>query len=360
MSVFLELKKYIDLLPIIDTHCHKMPSHKGFPEGIKDLVEHSYLGWCHCEWDGTREGAKQFVESLGHNSYFYWIEKSLQKLLKTEKRLTEETFLWFDEQIRMFTKGITSDDEFLKNECHYEKIILDGYWDPGTNLGNMKQMVEQINAQRPDVVVIAGDIFDNEYEALDDPEKLQEILSSIDSTYGVYACYGNHDIDEKILAGFTFEQKGKKQSDIRMDKFLKKCNIKLLRDEAVLIEDAFYLYGRPDYERPGRGIEKRKTPEEITEELDKSKPILVLDHEPRELQELAEAGVDLDLCGHTHDGQMFPGNLITSLSWENSCGYLKKGEMHNIVTSGVGVFGPNMRVGTKSEICGVEVRFLPE
>lgn len=49
MSVFLELKKYIDLLPIIDTHCHKMPSHKGFPEGIKDLVEHSYLGWCHCE-----------------------------------------------------------------------------------------------------------------------------------------------------------------------------------------------------------------------------------------------------------------------------------------------------------------------
>lgn len=86
----------------------------------------------------------------------------------------------------------------------------------------------------------------------------------------------------------------------------------------------------------------------------------MLDHEPRELQELAEAGVDLDLCGHTHDGQMFPGNLITSLSWENSCGYLKKGEMHNIVTSGVGVFGPNMRVGTKSEICGVEVRFLPE
>ena len=53
-AVFLELKKYIDLLPIIDTHCHKMPSHKGFPEGIKDLVEHSYLGWCHCEWDGTR------------------------------------------------------------------------------------------------------------------------------------------------------------------------------------------------------------------------------------------------------------------------------------------------------------------
>ena len=54
-------------------------------------------------------------------------------------------------------------------------------------------------------------------------------------------------------------RRGKKQSDIRMDKFLKKCNIKLLRDEAVLIEDAFYLYGRPDYERPGRGIEAKDT-----------------------------------------------------------------------------------------------------
>ena len=83
----------------------------------------------------------------------------------------------------------------------------------------------------------------------------------------------------------------------------------------------------------------------------------MLDHEPSELKELSEAGVDIDLCGHTHDGQMFPGNLVTKLFWENSCGYLKKGEMHNIVTSGIGLFGPNMRVGTKAEICSVKVHF---
>lgn len=91
--------------------------------------------------------------------------------------------------------------------------------------------------------------------------------------------------------------------------------------------------------------------------MDLSKPVLVIDHRPRELQELADAGVDLDLCGHTHDGQMFPGKLLTDRIWENPCGHLKKGEMHNIVTSGVGLFGPKMRVGTKSEICSINIKF---
>ena len=91
--------------------------------------------------------------------------------------------------------------------------------------------------------------------------------------------------------------------------------------------------------------------------MDLSKPVIVIDHQPKELEELAQAGVDLDLCGHTHDGQVFPGNILVSLMWENSCGYLRKGEMHNIVTSGVGVFGPNMRVGTRSDICSIWVEF---
>ena len=72
---------------------------------------------------------------------------------------------------------------------------------------------------------------------------------------------------------------------------------------------------------------------------------------------LANAGVDLDLCGHTHDGQLFPLNITCSLIWENSYGYLKKGNMHNIVTSGVGLYGPFMRVGTDAEICSIKVSF---
>jgi predicted MPP superfamily phosphohydrolase len=239
------------------------------------------------------------------------------------------------------------------------KVVLIADLHMGYNIGcrQMERMVKKINGETPDLVIIAGDIFDNEYESLEDPERLAEILKGIKSRYGVYACYGNHDIQEKILAGFTFGSKKKKESDIRMDKFLEKAGITLLQDKSVIIGDEICLYGRPDAERPGRGIEKRKTPKEITEGMDLSKPVFVIDHEPRELQELADAGVDLDLCGHTHDGQMFPGNILTSIMWENSCGYLKKDGMHNIVTSGVGVFGPNMRVGTKAEICSVTVHF---
>ncbi|WP_448782430.1 metallophosphoesterase [Blautia sp.] len=229
----------------------------------------------------------------------------------------------------------------------------------GYNIGcrHMEKMVDKINAQNPDLVVVAGDIFDNEYEALENPDRLAAILRGIQSKYGVYACYGNHDIQEKILAGFTFGGKEKKESSVKMDKFLEKAGITLLRDEYTLIDNSFYLYGRPDYERPGRGIDERKSPQEITADMDLSLPVLVIDHEPRELQELADAGVDADLCGHTHDGQLFPGNLTIKLMWENACGYLKKDNMHSIVTSGVGLFGPNMRVGTKSEICDIMIHF---
>lgn len=242
------------------------------------------------------------------------------------------------------------------------RVVLAADLHLGYNIGceQMEQMVAKINACEPDLVVFAGDIFDNEYDALDDDARLIQVLRGIQSRYGVYACYGNHDIAERILAGFTFGGSAEKVSDPRMDAFLEAAGIRLLRDEAVLIADSFYLYGRPDAERPGRGIAARKTPQELAAGLDPSKPLLVLDHEPRELQELADAGVDLDLCGHTHDGQMFPANLIVAMTWENACGYLKKDAMHNIVTSGVGLFGPNMRVGTIAEICDITVTFAPE
>ena len=236
-------------------------------------------------------------------------------------------------------------------------LVADLHLGYSVGMAQMGQMVGKINRENPDLVVIAGDIFDNAYAALEDPEGLAAILGSIQSKYGVYACYGNHDVEEKLLAGFSFPTDGEKASDPRMDAFLEAANIHLLRDEGVLIDGSFYLLGRADYERPGRGIERRKTPAELTRGLDHSKPILVLDHEPRELQALADAGVDVDLCGHTHDGQLFPGNLLIGLFWENPCGYLQKDGMHNIVTSGVGVFGPNMRLGTRSELCRITVNF---
>lgn len=256
----------------------------------------------------------------------------------------------------------TSYDVTVSKEAGHLKqlkiaLVADFHLGYSIGAGHMKEMVERINAMDADLVVIAGDIFDNEYEAVSDPDHLSEILRGIRSRYGVYACYGNHDIQEKILVGFTFPGKGKKESDLRMDAFLEESGITLLRDESVLIDDAFYLVGRPDYEKPGRGIGQRKSAGEIVDGLDRTKPILVLEHEPRELEELSAAGVDMHLCGHTHNGQVWPGNLTVKLFWENPYGYLKKGDMHSIVTSGIGVYGPAMRVATKSEVCEINVLF---
>ena len=139
--------------------------------------------------------------------------------------------------------------------------------------------------------------------------------------------------------------------------FLKEADITLRDDEVTWIDNAFYLVGRKDIQKPGDGTTNRKTIEELLSNVDKTKPGFVLEHQPKQLEELDNAGVDMQLCGHTHDGQIFPGNLTVKLFWENPCGYLKKGNLNSIVTSGVGVWGPAMRVGTDSEICTITVYF---
>lgn len=239
------------------------------------------------------------------------------------------------------------------------KIVLlaDTHFGYSIGTAQAKRIVNKINGENPDVVCIAGDIFDNEYDAISNPDELKEILKEIKSKYGVYACWGNHDLNEPILAGFTFDGKENDYNDPRMKEFLTDAGIHLLNDEAALIDDKFYIVGRRDYSRCHKVEGSRKTPAQLTESLDQSKPIIFIDHQPKELSETADAGVDLDLCGHTHDGQIFPGNLFIHLFWENSCGYLQKGNMHNIVTSGAGIWGPNMRVGTNSEICSITVDF---
>lgn len=236
-------------------------------------------------------------------------------------------------------------------------LVADLHMGYAIGVDHITNMVEKINQQDADIVIIAGDIFDNSYDGMDDPEGIKAQLKSIKSKYGVYAVYGNHDIDEKILMGFTFDWGGKQLHSEKMTNFMKECNIKLINDESVLINDEFYLVGRRDTDKPGTEDGSRAEISELTKDLDKTKPIFVLSHEPDELQKTADAGADIDFSGHTHDGQLFPGNLTIGLFWENPCGMIKKDNMYSIVTSGVGVYGTFMRVGTDAEICSVDIDF---
>lgn len=236
-------------------------------------------------------------------------------------------------------------------------LVADLHMGYAIGVDHITNMVEKINQQDADIVIIAGDIFDNSYDGMDDPKGIKAQLKSIKSKYGVYAVYGNHDIDEKILMGFTFDWGGKQLHSEKMTNFMKECNIKLINDESVLINDEFYLVGRRDTDKPGTEDGTRAEISELTKDLDKTKPIFVLSHEPDELQKTADAGADIDFSGHTHDGQLFPGNLTIGLFWENPCGMIKKDNMYSIVTSGVGVYGTFMRVGTDAEICSVDIDF---
>lgn len=265
--------------------------------------------------------------------------------------------VYHGEDIQINPYSVTIDKDGGKLESLDICLIADIHMGYNVGVDHVQKMVDKINALNPDIILIAGDIFDNEYEAMYDPEKLSEILSTMESKYGVYSVYGNHDIQEKILAGFTFGGSETKEADPRMDQFVKDAGFIHLRDEVTLVDNSFYIIGRADEERPGKGIDERASIEELMEKVDDRKPVIVLDHEPKELIEQSNAGVDLCLNGHVHDGQIFPGNLLMQLMWDNSCGQKQFNNMQSIVTSGVGIWGPPMRIGTDTEICMIHVDF---
>lgn len=260
------------------------------------------------------------------------------------------------QNLQVTTYDVTVDKQSKQDELNVV-LIADLHLGYSVGVKQMERMVNKINELQPDVVVVAGDIFDNEFSAIYNPVRLAEILRGINSKYGVYAVYGNHDIEEDILCGFTFSDDDVTQvtSIKEMDDFIENCGFTFLYDEAILINDDFYIYGRPDEERPNFGNDSRLEAEKITEGLDLSKLIICVDHEPHDQKKLSAAGVDVDLNGHTHAGQLFPGNIIINFFWDIAYGYKNFDGMHNIVTSGVGLFGPNMRTFTKAEIAQVKI-----
>ena len=102
---------------------------------------------------------------------------------------------------------------------------------------------------------------------------------------------------------------------------------------------------------------ERLSLERLMEGVDRTKPTILLEHQPYDLHIAQQAGIDLMVSGHTHGGQVFPGRLITSRLYENHWGYLQKEKMHSIVTSGFGFWGPPIRIGTRSEIVSVKIHF---
>ena len=239
-------------------------------------------------------------------------------------------------------------------------IVLVADMHLGYNVGckEMQNMADRINALNPDLVFYAGDEFDNDFDALDDPDELARILSTIKAKYGCYAIFGNHDVVETLVGGFPITSDPYSLRDPRMQPFLESAGITVLNDEVTTIVDGkINLIGRYDIERVGTGTKERASIEELVAKCDPDKPIFCMDHEPEGLDEIASAGVDLLFSGHTHAGQFFPLTIVQPFRWKNYWGLKTFGNMYSLVTSGVGVYGPALRVGTNSEIVQLTVKF---
>jgi uncharacterized protein len=213
----------------------------------------------------------------------------------------------------------------------------------GTIIGNgrLNRIVDTINSLHPDLVLFPGDIVDEDLAPVIN-QNLGETLRTIKSAYGVFAVTGNH------------EYIGGVEDACR---YLNDHGIRILRDEVITVKGGVTIVGREDRSSRQFGGKPRKSLGELMGSVDKRAPVIMMDHQPIGLSEAMNAGVDLQLSGHTHHGQLWPFSWITEAIYEVSWGYKKMGQTHYYVSSGVGTWGPPVRLGNTPEIINLKITF---
>jgi len=206
----------------------------------------------------------------------------------------------------------------------------------------LQRIVKKMNALDPDLVLLPGDVVDEDLAPVI-KQNLGETLRTIKSRYGVIAVTGNH------------EYIGGAEAAVR---YLTEHGITVLRDAAMKVNGSMYIVGREDLSANRFGGWQRKSLQEILNGVDKSFPIILMDHQPFGLHEAENNGIDLQFSGHTHHGQLWPFNYITRKIYEVSWGYKKKGDTHVYVSCGVGTWGPPLRLGNTPEIVNMKLRFV--
>lgn len=201
----------------------------------------------------------------------------------------------------------------------------------------LRGYVQLINRQHPDLVLLAGDITDRSILPLME-QNMKNEFQAIHAPLGVYAVRGNHE----YFSGKADE----------VSRYLKASGVQVLLDSVCLINNELYIIGRDD-----RTNTRRKPLSEMVKGLDRRLPMILIDHQPINLDEAQTNGIDLQFSGHTHDGQFFPGNLLVRVMYELHHGYLKKGSTHFYVSSGLGIWGPQYRIGTQSELVVIKLRY---
>lgn len=217
----------------------------------------------------------------------------------------------------------------------------------GTTMGleELRSYCKNIQEKTPDLFVLTGDIFDESTEK-SQMEEAAALLGSVEARYGTYYIWGNHDPNHYVSQpNYSMEE---------IQNALGKNGIRVLEDEALQVTPQLALVGRVD----SSISENRKSIQELLSGIDKNSYIIVLDHRPVLLEENAAQGVDLQLSGHTHAGQIWPTGQLALLLGINEQNYGEKaiGDFHAIVSSGIGGWGYAIRTGGHSEYVMIDVK----
>lgn len=221
-------------------------------------------------------------------------------------------------------------------------LIADTHLSITLDCAKFAALCERIRQEKPDLVLICGDFVDDETQKTDMLAACKA-LGNLQTAYGIYSVYGNHDAGYFRYREFT-------EDELRTA--LAKNSVTLLQDESAAIGDCFTVTGRLD-----RSYTERKNAQELTEPLDKSRYCIMLDHQPNDYDAEAAAGADLVLSGHTHGGHVFPAGQIGLLIGANEriYGTERRGNTDFLVTSGASGWAIPFKTGCISEYCVLDI-----
>lgn len=216
-------------------------------------------------------------------------------------------------------------------------LVSDVHLGNGTTKSRLKQYTRIINEQHPDLILLAGDLIDNNIEPVK-TERMGEELSEWNASLGIYMVPGNHE----YFAGIE-----------KCKQFVcEKTPFVWMQDTTIRLANGIQIIGRDD-----RTNMRRQTLSSLTGSIDVTSPIILIDHQPYHLEEAEKCGIDLQVSGHTHHGQIWPLSLLTDHLFEVSHGYRQKGKSHFYVSSGLSLWGPPFRIGTTSELVIMDLYF---
>ena len=203
----------------------------------------------------------------------------------------------------------------------------------GTGKEKLKKFVKMINEQNPDLIIIGGDLIDNSFVPLYN-EKMDEELRELRAPMGIYMAPGNHEYISGIEESY---------------RFLERTPIRMLADSVVTLPNGLQLILRDDKHRH-RESKSYSSLEYLMAKVDKGRVSFLVEHQPIQLSQIDDEEIDIVFCGHTHHGQIWPGNIATDIIFEQSHGYRKWNHSHIVVSSGLSLWGPPIRIGTKSDM----------